>query len=331
MPTFSRICSSWPRRRSCACGRAGQVAAHALQRGAHLLELAPQALALGARLLGLALGALALGACLLFARAAGVVELTAQAFDLGAHLVEYPARVGQLALEPGLRLFDVGQPLGGLCGLAARGGGLLARLLELGHCLLERALEALALHGVHRAADHHSAHGLVVLLLGGRGCGRLLERAEGDDRARRQAVLLEVGLAAQRGVDPVDHRAVTLLKLRQGVAARRRDLERLQEAVELQALAHAHGHEGERHLELVSVAAAGHGLQPAAAGRQLVHEAERVHQRAPEHAGAGPAEQLLGGTAPARDGTVTVGEDEAGVDQLAQQLFDCLRGGGPRV
>ena len=43
---------------------------------------------------------------------------------------------------------------------------------------------------------------------------------------------------------------------------------------------------------------------------------------------AGQPNSCSAGLAPAGDCAVTIGENEAGVDELAQQLFDDLRGGG---
>ena len=62
--------------------------------------------------------------------------------------------------------------------------------------------------------------------------------------------------------------------------------------------------------------------------RELGVQAQRLRQRAPEHALRGPAEQLLGGAAPARHRALTISEHEARVDELAQQLLNDLRGGG---
>ena len=143
-----------------------------------------------------------------------------------------------------------------------------------------------------------------------------------------EALLLEVGPARDRGVDPLDDGVMAALELSQGVAARSGDLERLEEAVELEALAHAHRHQREHDLELMPVLAQRHGLDLAAAGRQLGGEAERLRQGPAEHARRGPAEQLLGRRAPARDRPVAVGEHEAGVDQLSEQLLYDLGGRG---
>ena len=74
---------------------AGEVAPDAVDGRADGLQLAPQPLALGAALLGLALEALALLAHLVDARAAGLLQALAQAVDLGAHLVESAACLGQ--------------------------------------------------------------------------------------------------------------------------------------------------------------------------------------------------------------------------------------------
>ena len=74
-------------------------------------------------------------------------------------------------------------------------------------------------------------------------------------------------------------------------------------------------------LDLACVAAAGGGRYPPPGYR---HRAglQRLHQRTAEHARRRPAEQLLGGAAPASHGAVPVGEHEAGIDELAQQLLD---------
>ncbi len=276
-------------------GGARHVAAEGLDGRAHIVELAPQALALAACLLGLALQPLAVGPGLLVAGAAGVLDVAAQALHLRARLVERPARVGQLGLEPRAGPFEVREALlgpSGLLELRLRGGK-----LE----LLERGL--------------------------GR---RLVEGPKGDDRARGQAVVVELGLSVEGGLDPVHHRAVAAAQRRQGSAARRDDLQGLEKAVELEALAHAHRHESHRHLELLAVLTAHHRRELSTALGQVVGKAQRRHERPPDHALGGPAEELLGRAAPARDRAVAIGEDEAGVDELAEQLFDCLRGGGIR-
>src|SRR6185295_494527 len=130
------------------------------------------------------------------------------------------------------------------------------------------------------------------------------QRPERDDRARGQVVLVEARVAAHRRTDPVDDGLVAALELPQRVSARGGDLERLQEAVELEALTHPDGDEGDRQLELSAVLATGHGLHDAAVLGEVAREGERLDELASEHARSGPAEQLLGGPAPARYGAV---------------------------
>ena len=262
---------------------------------AGLLQLRAQPLALTLCLRRLALHAFALGALLLGAGAAGTLDVATQALHLRPHLFEPPARVRQLGFQSGHR----------------------QRGLELGRgVVLGRPELILALALV------------LALRLLGRRIGRgLVERAKGNDRARSQAVVVEVGVTVQRRLDPFDHRAVTAPEARQGIPAGRGDLQGLEEAVELEALAHSDRDERHGHLELLAVLAAHHGLQLPTAGGQRVGQAERLHQRTPEHACTGPAEQLLGRPAPARDGALAVGQDEAGVHELAEQLLDGLRGG----
>ena len=294
-------------------GRARHIAPKALHRRAHLVELAAQAPALALRLLRFALLAVAIGPRLLLASAAGVLEIAAQAVHLGARLFEHGARVRQLGFEPRLGLLEAGEPLLGLSGLGARDFGLLARRLELGGGVLQGPLDG--------------TFGREILVLE-RGIGRcFVERAKGDDRACRQAFVVKVGVALQGCLDPVHDSAVTASQRGKGISPRSRDLESLEEAVELEALAHAHRYECHRHLELVAVLAADHRLQLPTTGRQRVREAQSLHQGTPEHPRGRPAEQLLGGPAPARYRTVAIGENEAGVHELAEQLFDCFGGG----
>ncbi len=76
------------------------------------------------------------------------------------------------------------------------------------------------------------------------------------------------------------------------------------------------------------VLAARDRLDDAAELGQVAGEGERVDERASDHARARPAEQLLGGPGPARYGAVAIRENEAGIDELTQQLLDGLRLGG---
>ena len=281
-------------------GRAGQLALQPLHQLARLLEVRAVALALLARLVGLC-----------------------------AQLVEHALRV----LEPAAELDD---PLGSLGQVAAGDRGLLAGLLKLSGGALQRALELVRaaqrrLDGIRDLPGRgggRAARVVVFLVRRERRLRRLDQRAEGDDRAGGEVLVLEVRLAAHRGVDPVHDRAVAALELPQRVAARGGDLERLEEAVELEALAHPHRDERERQLELGAVLAPRDGLDDSAVLGEVAGHGQRLDQRAPEHALSRPAEQLLGGAAPAGDGAVPVREHEAGIDELAQQLFDGLRLGG---
>jgi hypothetical protein len=163
--------------------------------------------------------------------------------------------------------------------------------------------------------------------------GQLDQRAERHDRPGGEIVLGEMRLSAKGRVHPVDHGLVAALKLAQRIAARRGDLERLQEAVELEALAHPDRDERQRELELRAVPAPGNGLNLTAVLREVAGERERLDERAPEHARVVPAEQLLGRPAPARDGAVAIRQDEAGIDELTEQLLDGLNlsGRGTRL
>ena len=289
--------------------------------GARLLELRAQVLLCLRRPGELALEPLGDLARLLDRRACALALL----LGLGAHLLEHAACLGELRVELG----DSG---GCLRDLTARGLGLAAGLLELGGGALERAFQVLGApqRGLDRVGDlpgpPPSLAGLV--LRRERRRGQLDQRPEGDDRACGEVVLVEARLAAHGGVHPVDDGLVAALELLERVAARGRDLERLQEAVELEALAHPDGHERERELELRPVLAAGDGLRHAAELGELAGEGERLHERAPDHARARPAEHLLGGPAPARHGAVAIRQDEAGIDELAEQLLDGVRLGG---
>ena len=62
--------------------------------------------------------------------------------------------------------------------------------------------------------------------------------------------------------------------------------------------------------------------------RELAGDREGLHERAPEHARGDPSEQLLGWAAPACDGSISIRKNEAGIHELAQQLFNSLRLGG---
>ncbi len=292
------------------------------ERGARLLELCAQMLLCLRGSGKLALEPLSQLARL-GQRAARPLPLLARLLCLRAHLVEHPPGVRELVVE----LRDAG----------CRPRCLAASLLELRRRSLEGALQVVGapergLDGIGDLAggDGGRLGGDLVrgLLLREHGGRQLDQRAERDDRAGREILVLEPRLAAHRGVDPVDDRAVAALKLLKGVAARRGDLERLEEAVELEALAHPDRDERELQLDLRAVLAARHGLDhPAELGKVAGHR-ERLDERAPEHAGARPAEELLGGPAPARYGAVAIRKDEAGIDELAQQLLDSLRLGG---
>ena len=316
-------------------GRAGQVAPHAVDGRAHGLELPSQPLALRLALLGLAAQPLALLARLVLVERAALLQPVAQGFELGLHLVEGAVRVGQARVQARAGLLQLDQAGARGRRLGPRALGLGARLSQLGRGLLEGALDVLRAprRRIDDLGDLHfgrgRAFGQLALRAGQRG-RQVADRPERDDRAGAQHVLLEVRLPGHGGVDPFDDRLVALLQLRERVAARSGDLERLEEAVELEALAHAHGHERERHLELVAVLAERGRLDLASALRKLSVEAQRLHQRPPEHARGGPAEQRLSRAAPARDRAIPVGEHEAGIHELAQQLFDDLRGGGAR-
>ena len=124
--------------------------------------------------------------------------------------------------------------------------------------------------------------------------GRLVERAKGDDRARGEAVVVELGVALERGVYPVDHRTVASPQLGERIPARSGELEGLEEAVELEALAHPYRHEPEGNLHLAAVPALRDRGQLTTPGRERGPEAERLHQRSAEYACGRPAEEILG-------------------------------------
>jgi hypothetical protein len=258
----------------------------------------------------------------------GGASAVALLLGLSPHLLEHAPRLGQLAAELG----DLRRGPGDL---AARRLGLPARLLELSARTLQSALELLRaperrLDGVGDLAGGRGrgAEIRVLLLRHGRRRRQLDQRAEGNDRPGGQVLVVETCLAAHSRVHPVDDGLVAALQLPQRVAARRRDLERLKEAVELEALAHPDRDEREGQLELGAVLPARDRLDHAAELGQLTRECERLNERPAEHARAGPAEQLLGRPAPARYGAVAIRQDEAGIDELTQQLLDCLRLGG---
>ena len=304
---------------------AREVAPDAVDGGADRLQLAPQPLALGAALLGLALEPLALLAHLV-ALAPPVCSRRSRRPSTWARISSSALRASDSPEPARAGLLQLGQARGRLGGLRlASPASARASARSAAVCSSACSTSPERSAGSPRQARRR--------LLGRRLVARKRRRqsargAEGHDRARAQPVLLQLRAPLDGGVDPLDHGVMALPQLGHQVAARRGDLQGLEEAVELEALAHAHRHERQRDLQLVAVLAPDRRLDLAAGLGELGVQAQRLRQRAPEHARRRPAEQLLGGAAPARDRALTIGEHEAGVDELAQQLLNDLRGGG---
>ena len=227
-------------------------------------------------------------------------------------------------------------PRGGLGRLAARGLGVTARLLQLGgRCPRARARGPRS--GRARPRPRRRSDPRPRRWRASPGPApprraswrrRLHQRAERDDRAGRQVVVLEVSLAADGGVDPVDDGAMArwscLSALPRGAAISSASRKPLNSRLWLiptgtnVSFSSSSVPSLRRTTVWTDAAVLGH----------VAGDRERLDERAPEHARAGPAEQLLGGPAPARDRAVAIRKHEAGIDELTQQLLDGLRLGG---
>ena len=160
---------------------------------------------------------------------------------MGLYLLERSARVRELGVEAATGLFELGDPLGGGRGLGTRpgelGGGALALLGERGS------------GGAGRGGN-----GVLALVSLGQDGWLLAERPERDDGAGR-LVLAGLRVAGNGRRDPVHDRAMALLEAVQAGHARADDLERLEKAVEFEAVVHLDRHEREVHLHLRAVLA----------------------------------------------------------------------------
>src|ERR671914_1995058 len=127
-------------------GRARQVAPQLLDRPLQLVQPPPQPLALRLPVLRVTSQPLALLAGLLLARRPRPPKLAAHPLDLRGHLLEHPARVGQLGAELRAGLLELLQPGARPRGLAAQRIGLRARRRQLRvGCVLQQALDDVGL------------------------------------------------------------------------------------------------------------------------------------------------------------------------------------------
>jgi hypothetical protein len=221
-------------------------------------------------------------------------------------LLERGARAGKLGVQPSTGALELGQTVGSGC------------RVRLGARALCGCALALCSAGTGRGRRRLRLGGGLVLVEDG---DRLARGPEGDDRARRLLVL-SLGVPGDSGGDPLHHGAVAFLEALQTGYARPDDLERLEEAVELEAVGHLDRHQGEVHLDLGAVLAPCGCLHVAARGRDRLRNGERLEQAAADHGAGGPAEHVLRRPAPARDAAAPVRKHEAGVHELAQQLLD---------
>ena len=331
--TLVRVCSTWAWRRSWASGEPARSRRMPSTAVRTRLELPAQPLALRLPLLGLAAQPLALLARLVLVERAALLLSPSRRASSWACISSSARRASaRPGCSPAPACSSSISRLLAASASARAAFGLGARLSQLRGGLLEGALDVLRaprrrLDGLADLSPRPPGGALAGASPSGVGSGG------GGSPSARNATIVPAARSsssscaspAQGGVDPVHDRAVALLQLRSALprgaaisSASRKPLNsRLWLMLTGTSVRSTSSSCPSLRRAVVSTCAA-------AAGAALGRGAASPTSGRPSMRGAGPAEQLLGRAAPARDRAVSVGEHEAGIDELAQQLFDDL-------